>query len=54
MIYNQAVKADKTNNKLKFSHCPKCGRKGLYHVHRQYSRCRYCGLYRISIPGQDF
>lgn len=33
----------------KFQYCPRCGRKGLYHIKEQYHRCRYCGTYLISI-----
>jgi hypothetical protein len=34
--------------KTRFSFCPQCGRKGLYHIKPQYLRCRYCGTYMIS------
>jgi hypothetical protein len=53
LIKNQNVKANKSDRTLKFSLCPNCGRKGLYPVHRQYCRCRYCGHYRIFRPEQD-
>lgn len=49
--------ANKTLNepiaKPQFRHCPQCGRKGLYHIRQQYSRCRYCGTYIISSPDQN-
>ncbi|MFC1901667.1 hypothetical protein ACFLX3_01890 [Chloroflexota bacterium] len=54
MINNPLEKQRKPNRTPKFSHCPQCGQKGLYHVPRQYSRCRYCSLFRIALPGQDF
>ncbi|MFH1647470.1 MAG: hypothetical protein ABID71_07305 [Chloroflexota bacterium] len=53
VINRKVVKTDKTGPVLKFSFCPQCGRKGLYIVRQRYSRCRYCGLYRIALPGQD-
>jgi hypothetical protein len=34
--------------KTRFSFCPQCGRKGLYHIKPQYLRCRYCGTYMVS------
>ena len=37
-----------------FSYCPHCGRKGLYHLHGKYCRCRYCGEYRILLRESDF
>ncbi len=37
-----------------FNYCPHCGRKGLYHLHGKYCRCRYCGLYRILLRESDF
>jgi len=54
MMKSPLVKTMKPNRMLKFSHCPQCGHKGLYHIPRQYSRCRYWGLYQIILPGQDF
>ncbi|HJX13555.1 MAG TPA: hypothetical protein VJ377_08525 [Dehalococcoidales bacterium] len=54
VINGKAVKTEKTGRTLKFGFCPRCGRKGLYRVRQRYSRCRYCGLYRIARPGQDF
>jgi anaerobic ribonucleoside-triphosphate reductase len=54
MINNHTAKSEKASRKLKFSYCPQCGYKGMYHVRHRYYRCRYCGLYRISLPGQDF
>jgi ribosomal protein L37AE/L43A len=39
--------AKKPGDKAKFSFCPQCGRKGLYHIRQQYYRCRYCGTYMI-------
>jgi uncharacterized protein (DUF983 family) len=53
MMKNMLVKNGKPNRIVKYSYCPQCGRKGLYSVVRQYSRCRYCGLYRMMLPGQD-
>ena len=41
-------------NGRKFIYCPHCQRRGLYKVRHQYERCRYCGLYRVLLPGQDF
>lgn len=42
-------------DKMNYSQCPCCGRKGLYHLKNQHKeRCRYCGLQRILLPGQDF
>ena len=34
--------------------CPCCGHKTMYKIPRRYEHCRYCGLYRILLPGQDF
>lgn len=38
----------------KFVHCPCCDKKGFYKVPCRYERCRYCGFYRMLLPGQDF
>ena len=38
----------KPAEKTRYSFCPQCGRKGLYHIKEQYLRCRYCGTYMIS------
>ena len=38
----------KKNEKERFSLCPQCGRKGMYHIKLKYYRCRYCGSYTIS------
>jgi hypothetical protein len=35
-------------DKERFSFCPQCGRKGMYHIKLQYHRCRYCGTYVIA------
>ena len=40
--------------KIKFAICPCCGRKGYYKVWCNYEKCRYCGFYRLLLPGQDF
>lgn len=41
-------------NRIKFSFCPRCGRKGYYKVSRNYEHCKFCGLHQILLPGQDF
>lgn len=43
-----------TKTTQEYSYCPHCGRKGLYHLHGKYCRCRYCGLYRILLRESDF
>jgi len=43
----------KKGNGIKYSNCPHCGRKGL-HKNSHKERCRYCGLKRVLLPGQDF
>ena len=54
-IGGQNMKKESRNGSgVRFEFCPCCGRKGLYHCPQRYSRCRYCGLYRIALPGQDF
>jgi hypothetical protein len=47
-LFMTANEAKKTSDKSRFDFCPQCGRKGLYSVHQQYYRCRYCGAYIIS------
>ena len=39
---------------LRFMSCPHCGKKGYYKIPRLYERCRYCGINRMLLPGQDF
>jgi hypothetical protein len=39
---------NKPEEKSRFNFCPKCGRKGLYHIKQQYYRCRYCGTYIVT------
>ena len=46
--------ATRQENGRKFIYCPHCHRRGLYKVKYHYERCRYCGLYRVLLPGQDF
>ena len=46
--------AARQKNGRKFTYCPHCHRRGLYKVRYHYERCRYCGLYRVLLPGQDF
>lgn len=38
----------KPKDKERFSFCPQCSRKGMYHIKQQYCRCRYCGTYIVS------
>lgn len=45
---------NKNNKGRKLNYCPHCDKKGLYKISRSYERCRYCGIYRLLIPGQDF
>jgi hypothetical protein len=40
--------ASANKEKERFSFCPQCGRKGMYHIKLQYHRCRYCGTYVIA------
>ena len=40
--------SSETKVKERFSFCPQCGRKGMYHIKLQYHRCRYCGTYVIA------
>jgi len=40
-------------NGLRFRYCAWCGKKGMYKV-RRWERCRYCGISRLLVPGQDF
>jgi hypothetical protein len=54
MTSNLLKKPKEPKRIRRYSYCPHCGQKGLYNVARQYCRCRYCGLYRIQLPGQDF
>jgi len=42
------------NSRARFDFCPCCGRKGLYKMLYSYEHCRYCGLHRVLLPGQDF
>jgi len=44
----------KRENGTKFAYCPCCSRKGFYKMRYRYERCRYCGLHRVLLPGQDF
>ena len=41
-------------NGTRYAVCPRCGKKGYYKVSCFYEQCRYCKLYRILLPGQDF
>ncbi|HEY83120.1 MAG TPA: hypothetical protein G4O01_07550 [Dehalococcoidia bacterium] len=41
-------------HRLELKRCPHCGRKGYYKMPRRYEHCRFCGLHRILVPGQDF
>lgn len=51
----QTQKENKSQGKgLRFEICPHCGKKGFYKIPRLYEYCRYCGLHRILLPGQDF
>jgi ribosomal protein L37AE/L43A len=50
MIADEAKKPDA---KSRFSFCPQCGRKGLYHIKQHYYRCRYCGAYMMSPEKKD-
>jgi DNA-directed RNA polymerase subunit RPC12/RpoP len=47
-------KTTRTKAMPEYNYCPHCGRKGLYHLHGKYCRCRYCGLYRILLRESDF
>jgi hypothetical protein len=47
-------KTRRTTTMREYSYCPHCGRKGLYHLHGKYCRCRYCGLYRVLLRESDF
>ena len=47
-------KTNRARTIQEFNYCPHCGRKGLYHLHGKYCRCRYCGLYRILLRESDF
>jgi len=49
-----SVKATRPKVIQEYSYCPHCGRKGVYHLHGKYCRCRYCGLYRILLRESDF
>jgi len=40
--------SNKPDEQAKFTFCPQCGRKGMYHIKQKYYRCRYCGTYLIS------
>jgi hypothetical protein len=40
-------------DKDRFSFCPQCGRKGMYHIKLKYHRCRYCGTYVIAPEKKD-
>jgi len=51
---NDGDKTTRTRVIQEYSYCPHCGRKGLYHLHGKYCRCRYCGLYRILLRESDF
>ena len=53
MVNIHTVNTTRPSRIVKFSPCPQCGHKGLYRVNGQYCRCRYCGIYLISPPGQD-
>ena len=56
---NQALSLDKeggmkgNGNLIKFSLCPCCRKKGFY-KNGHSEKCRYCGYWRIVLPGQDF
>ena len=42
-------KTDKIRRIREYFHCPRCGRKGVYNIQRNYYRCRYCGFYQMFI-----
>jgi DNA-directed RNA polymerase subunit RPC12/RpoP len=54
VIKNRNVASARPKGETKYSVCPQCGRKGVYPVKGKYSRCRYCGLYRMLVPEADY